>query len=53
MIARIKAKHEEKDEVLRLGRELLALMVVNIFQVLRHTLVEVVGFKLRINLSKY
>ena len=53
MIARIKAKHEEKDEVLRLGRELLALMVVNIFEVLRHTLIKVVGFKLRINISKY
>ena len=53
MIARIKAKHEEKDEVLRLGRELLALLVVNVFQVLRYTLVEVVWFELRINLSKY
>jgi hypothetical protein len=53
VIAHIKAKHEEKNEVLRLRRELLALMVVNVFQVLSHTLVEVVGFKLRINLSKY
>jgi hypothetical protein len=53
VIANIKSKHEKKDEVLRLRRELLALMVVNIFKILRHTLVKVVGFKLRINLSMY
>jgi hypothetical protein len=52
VIARIKAKHEEKDEVLRLGRELLTLMVVNVFEILRYTLIKVVGFELRINLSK-
>lgn len=53
MIAHIKAKHKEKYEVLRLWRELLALMVINVFKVLSHTLVEVVGLNLRINLSKY
>ena len=53
MIACINAKHEEKDEVLRFRRELLALMVVNIFQVLRHAFVKVEGLKLRINVSVY
>jgi hypothetical protein len=53
VIAHIKSKHEEKNEVLRLRRELLALMVVNIFKILRHTLVKVVGFKIRINLSMF